>query len=61
MMRISKYNEWAGDDATVDIERMPLEVAKQLVEALTVIKETTGDMYRDVVDFREKLLSAIQQ
>lgn len=44
----------------MDIEDMSVALAKQLVEALTVIKLVAGPHYSDVLKFREDLKAVIE-
>lgn len=55
LTKITVFNRNFEDAATVDIEDMPLKLAADLEEALTIIKVTAGQFYPELADFRDQL------
>lgn len=58
-MKVSMFNRWADEEATVDIEDMPKPLAVQLVEALTLVKFIAGPDYPELAKFRTELVAAL--
>lgn len=60
-MRIQVYNKTFVDGATVDIEDMPIEVADQLLDALSYNMQQLLVTGGELFDFREQLSVAIRK
>lgn len=60
-LRIQVYNKTFVDGATVDIEDMPIEVADQLLDALSYNMQQLLVTGGELFDFREQLSVAIRK